>query len=318
MKKQTLFYPLAIAVTLLSAQHISAQTTSIPDPKFEQELINLGIDSDGIINGQIATADAEAITELVIAPQPEVYPDDYINNITGIEAFINLEKLTIGSTLIESLNVSTMPGLKHLDCNGNMLTQLDVSENPLLEYLYISSAGDVYPLNDFSEIDLSHNPNIKYLLADGGLNYINLKNGNNNPDMQIIIGYPFPVEQTLSVCIEIDDEDLAQAGQYPYSEWNVHGYSMTYSYTELCTMGVKNNSTLKAEIYPNPATDVLHLGMGNTVADNVKLLDVSGRLVREFNTPHDNTINVSGLDKGVYMVVVAFGNTSVTKKVMVK
>lgn len=318
MKKPTLFYPLAIAVILLSAQHISAQTTSIPDPKFEQELINLGIDSDGVINGQIATADAEAITELVIAPQPEVYPDDYINNITGIEAFINLEKLVIGSTLIESLNVSTMPGLKYLDCNGNMLTQLDVSANPLLEYLYISSGGDVYPFNSFTEIDLSNNPNIKYLYADGGLNYINLKNGNNNPDMQIIVGYPFPVEGTLSVCIEIDDEDVAQAGQYPYSEWNVYGYSMTYSYTESCTMGVKTNTKLHAELYPNPATDVLHISLGNTAADNVKLLDVSGRLVREFSNPQDNTINVSGLDKGVYMVVIASGNSAVTKKVVVE
>lgn len=30
-----------------------AQTTAIPDPTFERVLINLAIDSDGIVNGQL-------------------------------------------------------------------------------------------------------------------------------------------------------------------------------------------------------------------------------------------------------------------------
>jgi len=44
----------------------TAQITLIPDPKFEQFLIDKGIDSDGIINGQILTADALSVTKMHI------------------------------------------------------------------------------------------------------------------------------------------------------------------------------------------------------------------------------------------------------------
>ncbi|SEI00636.1 hypothetical protein SAMN02927937_02688, partial [Paenimyroides aquimaris] len=36
-----------------------AQVTLIPDATFEQLLVNMNIDSDGIINGQILTSDAQ-------------------------------------------------------------------------------------------------------------------------------------------------------------------------------------------------------------------------------------------------------------------
>lgn len=42
----------------------TAQVTLVPDPVFEQLLINLNIDSDGIVNGQMLTSDAQNITQL--------------------------------------------------------------------------------------------------------------------------------------------------------------------------------------------------------------------------------------------------------------
>ncbi len=42
------------------------QYTQVPDPNFEQALIDLGIDSEGILDGQFLTADAETITLLEI------------------------------------------------------------------------------------------------------------------------------------------------------------------------------------------------------------------------------------------------------------
>jgi len=44
----------------------TAQITLIPDPKFEQFLIDKDIDSDGVINGQILTSDALVVTKLDI------------------------------------------------------------------------------------------------------------------------------------------------------------------------------------------------------------------------------------------------------------
>lgn len=217
----------AVAACMLFTLTAASQTTAIPDPRFEQVLINLGIDSDAVVNGQLLTADAQAITELTIIPETfGNFPDDYIHDLTGIEAFVNLERLTVAFTLITELNVSTMANLKYLNCDSNQLTHIDVSQNTLLEELQASVFGDLEPANSISELDLSHNPHIKNVIAQGGVHYINLKNGNNNEDMIINIGFPFPVMLPSSVCIEIDNEELAQANQYPYSEWNVYGYSV--------------------------------------------------------------------------------------------
>src|SRR6218665_4029649 len=67
-----------------------AQVTSIPDATFEQLLINLNIDSDGTINGQILTSDAQNITQLNLYTGAGSFR---IQNMTGIEAFTNLETI---------------------------------------------------------------------------------------------------------------------------------------------------------------------------------------------------------------------------------
>src|SRR5690554_2077656 len=100
----------------------TAQITYIPDPNFEQALIDLGIDSDGVVNGQILTSDALNVTELNISygtPPNYPYPaDDYyegfIYDLTGLEAFINLVSLTVSDTMVGDLNISTLVNLKYL------------------------------------------------------------------------------------------------------------------------------------------------------------------------------------------------------------
>src|SRR5690606_28864100 len=156
-----------------------AQYTLIADPFFEQELIYQNIDSDGVINGQVLTSDIETVTELIME-------DGYgIEDLTGIQDFTNLEKLVILYSELTELDVSQNLQLKILDCSSNNLTTLDVFSNTLLEELHIGNYGiDVGPFNMIQEIDLSHNPNIKILDAfDLYIKKINLKNGNNNPNM---------------------------------------------------------------------------------------------------------------------------------------
>jgi hypothetical protein len=41
-----------------------AQTTAIPDQNFEQALIDMNIDIDGVINGQVLTSDIDDVIEL--------------------------------------------------------------------------------------------------------------------------------------------------------------------------------------------------------------------------------------------------------------
>lgn len=316
--KNILYLLFFIAVSYKAA----AQITYIPDQGFEQALINLGIDSDGIINGQIFTSDALAVTSLMIY---DVIGNngEYIYDLTGIEDFINLESLIVNVTMTEELNVSTLVNLKYLDCVDNMLTFIDVSNNILLEYLDISSGGDVYPMNHITEIDLSNNPNIHTLKAVGGTTKINLNNGNNNPNMFINIIATYqetdPDEIYGHTCIEVDNVEAAQNNQSPYSEWTIYHAYMTYSYTddiEACALKITSFKENKIKIYPNPVTDILYFDTTDTIIEKAMVYDLSGRKIMEQNQV--NTISVSDLQKGNYILKILSDKGIQTEKIIVK
>lgn len=299
---------------------LSAQTISIPDPIFEQVLINTEIDSDGVINGQISEADALAVTSLTVI-SPNLTQGEYIQTLTGIEAFINLENLTIHSTEIEQLNISTLINLKHLDCADNLLTSLDVSSNFLLEYLDISSSGDVIPINQITEIDLSNNPAINTIWAIGPINYINLKNGSNNPQMNLYIDYSFgngSPEILGNTCIEVDDVIAAQNNESPYSEWFITYSNKTINFATNCSLATEDFNKTNISVYPNPTSDVLHFQTtGGTTIDTALIFDISGRSIKEFNNIN-SSISVSELQTGTYIIKLASGKETFTQKIIKK
>lgn len=135
---------------LLSGFFGHAQDTSIPDPNFEQALIDLNIDS-GPIDGKVLTANIANITSLII-------PGKNISNLTGIEGFVKLEKLDLGlynndpaqKNNIATLNLTNNVNLRYLDCSFNELSTLDLSNNTILRILFLQN-------NKFSSIDVSHN-----------------------------------------------------------------------------------------------------------------------------------------------------------------
>ncbi|MVM36839.1 hypothetical protein GO730_02715 [Spirosoma sp. HMF3257] len=96
---------------------------TIPDSGFEDYLVYLNIDSDRTVNGSIKYGDIKSVDTLrliVTAQRPT------IKNLKGIAYFTNL---------------------KYLDCTGWAIDQLDVSQNPNLEFLNCStnpSAGEGY------------------------------------------------------------------------------------------------------------------------------------------------------------------------------
>lgn len=109
-----------LALSLLSCKFY-AQITNIPDPIFEQALIDLGIDSDGIVNEQVITSDVESVVILNLNHKG-------IQDITGLQDFAALEIL---------------------DATGNELTTLDIDNNIQLRELYCSSdsAGFNMPIS---------------------------------------------------------------------------------------------------------------------------------------------------------------------------
>lgn len=166
---------------------IKSILVAIPDPNFEQALIDLGIDKDGVMNASILRSDAEAVTELNVN-------DKNINSLQGIQAFTNLSKLYCQNNQIQVLDISNNTALTVLECGGNQLTGLNVTQNPLLKVLG-------FGINNISQIDVSQNLNLEVFwcnnnnitsqnldlnsklsvigLSNNPLAFVSLKNGNN-------------------------------------------------------------------------------------------------------------------------------------------
>jgi Secretion system C-terminal sorting domain/YHYH protein len=74
-------------------------------------------------------------------------------------------------------------------------------------------------------------------------------------------------------------------------------------------------------IYPNPATDILKINLGNDTliseVQNICIYDLKGSLI--FKTlKFETIININNLSNGTYIVKIQFSNSIVTKKLIVK
>ncbi|MBC8485652.1 MAG: hypothetical protein H8D45_06385, partial [Bacteroidetes bacterium] len=165
-----------ILITILISLLSQGQTVYIPDASFKAILIELGIDSNN--NGEIEYSEAEIVTELPLFSWTEI-----ISDLTGIEAFINLEYLDCGNHAISTLDLSSNTYLKILDCAVNVLDSLNVTQciqlkkitcyfNQLIN-INISNCINLEELschdNSINSIDLSSNLSLNKLICDDNL-----------------------------------------------------------------------------------------------------------------------------------------------------
>lgn len=128
----------------------NAQQTVIPDEDFEQELINQGIDTDGLINHLVLNSDINTVLNLDINASN-------LHNIIGIEGFTQLENINIRNcNNLTSLDFSNNLNLITIYCDFNSLISLNVSNNIALQILYCG-------YNQLTTLDVSNNINLIYL-----------------------------------------------------------------------------------------------------------------------------------------------------------
>jgi hypothetical protein len=142
---KTILFILFLGFTLFGF----SQTTAIPDPNFEQALIDLGYDT-APIDGQVLTANISEITFLDVNLEN-------ITDLTGIEDFTALQELYCDFNQLTSLDVSNNIALTLFWCYNNQLTSLDVrnGNNTNLE-----SSSTFGPFNS------ENNPNLSCIFVD--------------------------------------------------------------------------------------------------------------------------------------------------------
>lgn len=137
--------------------------TKIPDPNFEKALIDLNIDTDGLINGKIKTSDITNQTDLDVTSKN-------ISSLKGIEDFISLVNLQASGNNINKLNLSNNRALQLVYVNENKITSLNITNNFRLKYL---SAFE----NNLKNLDVSKNFRLEILgLWNNQLQELNITN----------------------------------------------------------------------------------------------------------------------------------------------
>jgi gliding motility-associated-like protein len=130
---------------------VYAQVTLIPDAKFEQELINLGLDV-APVNGNVPRANISGITSLDVANRN-------ITDLTGIQDFVSLQRLACNNNNLTKLDLTKNAALTSLLCDRNQLIALDVSKNTALTNLSCTN-------NRLTSLDVTRNIFLRSFYCD--------------------------------------------------------------------------------------------------------------------------------------------------------
>ena len=212
---KTLLFLLTVVLLSQCKKDEPNPKVTIPDNNFLNALIELGIDTNG--DGFISPAEAGLILSLDVS-------EESISDMTGIEAFVNLDTLDCNGNQLTTLYVSNNTALIELDCSRNYpLTTLDVSNNTALERLYCWS-------NQLTTLDVSNNTAL-YWLYCGGNQLISLDVSNNTA-----------LERLFCFSNQLTSLDVSN---------NTALYWLNCTDNQLTTLDVSNNTALKWLYLPN-------------------------------------------------------------------
>lgn len=262
-----------------------SQNTAIPDANFEQALIDLGIDTDGALNGLVATSDIASIVSIDL-------DDKNISDLTGIESFTALESLRVRSNALTQVDLSNNLALKTFYAGYNSLTSVDLSVhsqllrlalegNPLSELILSSTATGLYEVNLSDTLlpsfDFRVFTNLAYLTIKNNpvMERVSVKNGNNTG----ILSFQ-STNTPLLTCIEVDDVS--------YSQTNWTNIDANNSFTTNChfddTYVPDNNFEQR----------LIDLGYDTVLDDYVTTANISG--VTTLNVTYKSISDLTGIE----------------------
>ncbi|MDO5656662.1 MAG: T9SS type A sorting domain-containing protein [Flavobacteriaceae bacterium] len=276
----------------------------IPDSNFKQSLIRRPLlNTNG--DDEIQYSEAIAYTGNIGCLNSHLWPEQ-MTDATGIEAFVNITRVnfTCGSAIDSlNLNLNTQLNFAFLDSSG--ISQIYVNGATNLEWFSIAN-------NNLSQIDLHNNINLDFIHLGANLSLwqMNLANGNNENMTRVVVN-----ELPNLTCVQIDPGFVVpQPGDGTHGWWydDYSVFSEDCWQDDLATeevSAVKNN----VQIYPNPARDMVHI-KSDLPIEQLQLFDLQGKLLKTIFAT--NTLDLSALPKGAYVVKIFTSEGVVTKKVI--
>lgn len=276
MKKHYYLIILLIA-SFLSVHCVQAQNVNIPDATFKASLVaNTAINTN--LDGEIQTTEAEAYTGTIGGGLG-------INNLTGVEAFINATGFDCEFNSVSVIDLTHNTKLTNIRISDCQVTSLDLSLNSLLDNFYCYNcplATINVPANTIftfflcqntliTSLDVSHN--ITFAFFNCGLNSklanLNIKNGHNTQLTNF-----YALGNPLLTCIQVDDP------AYMDANWGTKKDAIA-SYNANCS-GIASivnipDANFKAALVANTAINTNSDGeIQETEAAATLAIDVSG------------------------------------------
>lgn len=137
-----------------------SQIVSIPDVHFKNRLLNHNPVIDTNNDDEIQVIEAEVFTGSINVDGIPGNPGE-ISDLTGIEAFINLDELKCSYNQITSLDLTNNVELRYLTCNENPLADVNISTNVSLRTVSFSG-------NELTSLDVSNNTELILLQSNFG------------------------------------------------------------------------------------------------------------------------------------------------------
>ncbi len=137
--------PIGTIKAYAAEDNVAIDETNFPDETFRDYIKKFDTDNDG----KLSQKERNKVENIEIKTQG-------ITDLKGIELFPNLWLLNCSGNNLTELNVSQNKSLSTLNCSGNQLKKLDVSHNDVLTSLYCSA-------NKIEELDLSKNVALRNL-----------------------------------------------------------------------------------------------------------------------------------------------------------
>lgn len=266
--------------------------TLIPDVFFEQKLIDLGLDDT--IDAQVLTSNIEHVSALDVS-------NASITDLTGIQDFKSLVELNCSGNYLNTLDVSNMLFLERLDCSSNYLVTNDINDTiglfnttgtPNLKELYCTG-------NNLNNLNTSQNTNLEILdCADNNLNVLNV---NNNTNLRVLN------------CSNNNLENLDISTNLVLEDLNCNSNQID----NLTTIGANNTSLTNLSCINNDLSDLLianYQGLLtlNCNSNQLTQLNIASNTDLEFLSASNNQIETLNLSNNTNLIEVLLSQNSLT------
>ena len=233
-----------------------------------------------------------------------------------------LETIDCHTNHINNLNISECADLLHLSAWDNQLTEIDISQNINLSSLHLSYNYNLSSLDtsentlltqlgcihtSITSLDLVNNTNLTHVTCFANpITYLDIRNGNNENITT------FNATNTDIECIFVDDANATYLENWLIDTTTTF-VNNEQECEELHISSIEENNAIT--IYPNPASEYIIISLNHDAT--YELFETNGKRINCGNFYNGmNSIDVSDLTKGIYILKFKFEKGTLIKKII--